>query len=270
MPKRDPGDAEKRIQNLTEKLLGAFEELDFLHSMAAFLARPSEVADLAGYLVRETASIFHADGGWLARRGEGSELRTAAVHGLPAAVSDFLNDRFLAPLIREDGLPILVDELEPALRRRGVAKPGAAVPEGALPNAFLACPLVTNTEVLGVIALGKRTQGDVFTAGDQKLLSTLAVQAALFIKNATLLGRLEAEARRLGRRVELLESDAGGRPDVSWIRTESPTMRRLADQVESAARKIAPRSCRSMPCAMPASSRKEILLPIVTRLGAPW
>ena len=34
-------------------VLAAFEELDFLHSMAAFLARPSEVADLDGYLVRE-------------------------------------------------------------------------------------------------------------------------------------------------------------------------------------------------------------------------
>jgi len=235
MAKRDPGDADKRIQNLTEKLLAAFEELDFLHSLAAILARPSEVADLDGYLVRETASIFRADGGWLARRGEGSELRSAAVHGFPAAVAEFLNERFLAPLIREEALPFLVDDLDAALQNRGVAKPEAGFPEGELPHAFLACPLVANTEVLGVIVLGKKSRGDVFTAGDQKLLTTLAVQAALFIKNATLLRQLEAEARRLGRRVEFLESDAASRPDLSWIRSESPTMRRLADQVESAA-----------------------------------
>jgi transcriptional regulator with GAF, ATPase, and Fis domain len=235
MAKRDPGDADKRIQNLTEKLLAAFEELDFLHSLAAILARPSEVADLDGYLVRETASIFRADGGWLARRGEGSDLRLAAVHGFPAAIAEFLNERFLAPLIREEALPFLVDDLDAALQSRGVARPEAGVPEGELPHAFLACPLVANTEVLGVIVLGKTSRGDVFTAGDQKLLTTLAVQAALFIKNATLLRRLEAEARRLGRRVEFLESDAASRPDLSWIRSESPTMRRLADQVESAA-----------------------------------
>jgi transcriptional regulator with GAF, ATPase, and Fis domain len=231
----DPGDAEKRIQNLTEKLLATFEELDFLHSLAAILARPSEVADLDGYLVRETASIFRADGGWLARRAEGSDLHSAAVHGFPATVAEFLNERFLSPLIREEGLPFLVDELEAALLQRGVTKPGAGFPAGELPHAFLACPLVANTEVLGVIVLGKRTPGDVFTAGDQKLLSTLAVQAALFIKNATLLRRLEAEARRLGKRVELLESDPVSRPDLSWIRSGSAVMRRLAEQVESAA-----------------------------------
>jgi transcriptional regulator with GAF, ATPase, and Fis domain len=231
----DPVDTEKRIQNLTEKLLAVFEELDFLHSLAAILARPSEVADLDGYLVRETASIFHADGGWLARRSDGAELRSAAVHGFPASVAEFLNERFLVPLIREEALPFLVDDLEAALQQRGVTKPGAGFTSGDLPHAFLASPLVANTEVLGVIVLGKKTPGDVFTAGDQKLLSTLAVQAALFIKNATLLRRLEAEARRLGKRVELLESDATSRPDLSWIRTESATMRRLADQVESAA-----------------------------------
>ena len=233
MAKRDPSEGERRIQNLTEKLLAAFEELDFLHSLAAILARPSDVADLDGYLVRETLSIFNADGGWLARRGEGSELRSAAVHGFPAAVAEFLNQRFLVPLIRDEGLPFLVDDLESALRQRGVENSSGFSPAD-LPRAFLACPLVANTEVLGVIVLGKKSPADVFTAGDQKLLSTLAVQAALFIKNATLLGQLEAEARRLGKRVELLESDTKARPDLSWIRSESPTMKRLADQVESA------------------------------------
>jgi transcriptional regulator with GAF, ATPase, and Fis domain len=156
-------------------------------------------------------------------------------NGFPASVAEFLNERFLVPLIREEALPFLVDDLEAALHQRGVTKPGAGFTSGDLPHAFLASPLVANTEVLGVIVLGKKTPGDVFTAGDQKLLSTLAVQAALFIKNATLLRRLEAEAKRLGKRVELLESDATSRPDLTWIRTESATMRRLADQVESAA-----------------------------------
>ena len=235
MARPDGGEADRRIQNLTEKLLGTFEELDFLHSMAAFLARPSGVGDLDGYLVRETVSIFRADGGWLARRGEGSELRSAAVHGIRAEVAEFLNERFLVPLIRAEGLPLLVDDLESALQHRGVERPGADFEGGELPRAFLACPLAANTEVLGVIVLGKNSRGDAFTAGDQKLLTTLAVQAALFIKNATLLRRLEAEARSLGKRVELLESDTTARPDLSRIQSESPTMRRLADQVESAA-----------------------------------
>jgi len=236
MPNRKPSDADRRIQSLTEKLLASFEELDFLHSLAAILARPGEVEDLDGYLARETAAIFHADGGWVSRRRDGADLQSSAVHGMPPGVSDYLNDRLLAPLMREGGLPLLVDDLPSTLARRDALRPlPRRVTEADLPRAFLACPLIVNTEVLGVIALGKRNPGDSFTAGDQKLLSTLAVQAALFIKNATLLRQLKAEARSLGKRVELLESDPRLSPDLSWIRGESPTMRRLAAQVETAA-----------------------------------
>jgi len=236
MPPRDRAGADRRIQSLTEKLLAAFEELDFLHSLAGVLARPSEVEDLDEYLVRETTSIFRAEGGWVARRDESAELQSSALHGFPPRVSDYLNEALLGPLVREGALPFLVDDLHAALGRRGAlaALPRGLSPDG-LPAAFLACPLVVNTEILGVIALGKRRRGDVFTAGDQKLLSTLAIQAALFIKNAAHLHRYRAEARSLGKRVELLESEAKSRPDPAWIEGESPTMRRLASQVETAA-----------------------------------
>ncbi len=236
MANRDPADLEQRIQNLTEKLLASFEELDFLHSLAGILARPGEVEDLDGYLLRETATLFRAEQGWIARRGETGALQPSAVHGLHTPVAEFLNERLLAPLTLEGGLPLLVDDLLPTLARRGALRPlPRGVTEAELPRAFLACPLVVNTEVLGAMALGKRGEGETFTAGDQKLLSTLAVEAALFIRNAALLRELKAEARSLGKRVERLEADARLRPDLSWIRGESETMRRLAGQVERAA-----------------------------------
>jgi len=236
MAERDASDLEKRIRSLTEKLLASFEELDFLHSLAGILARPGAVEDLDGYLVSETTTIFGADGGWLALRGEGAELKPTAVRGVERPVAALLTERLLAPLVREGGLPLLIDDLHPALVRRGALRGlPSEVRERDLPRAFLACPLVVNTEVLGVIALGRRGGGRGFTAGDQRLLATLAVQAALFIKNARLVRQLTAEARSLGKRVELLESDPRLRPDLSWIQGESPTMRRLASQVESAA-----------------------------------
>jgi transcriptional regulator with GAF, ATPase, and Fis domain len=236
MAGRKSSDAARRIESLTEKLLASFEELDFLHSLAAILARPGDVDDLDRYLARETAAIFHADGAWVARRSNGAELRSSAVHGVPASVAELLNERLLTPLMREGGLPFLVDDLHEAMARRGARPPHSRRPsESDLPHAFLACPLVVNTEVLGVIALGRRKGGGPFTAGEQKLLSTLAVQAALFIKNATLLRQLKAEAKNLGKRVELLESDPRRSPDLSWIRGESSTMRRLSAQVETAA-----------------------------------
>jgi len=247
MPDREPQELERRIQSLTEKLLASFEELDFLHSLAGILARPGEVKDLDGYLVEQTAGILRADGGWVARvEGDGS-LRTGAVQGFPRGVAEALNEALLAPLLREGALPLLVDDLSVALGRRATvqdARRRRRQPAESLlarmrsrdrPCAFLACPLVVSAEALGVIALGRRARGDVFTAGDGKLLSTLAVQAALYIKNAMLLEQLKSEAQSLGRRVRQLESDRRLRPDLSWIQADSASMQRLAGQVESAA-----------------------------------
>lgn len=240
MVARDPAELERRIQSLTEKLLATFEELDFVHSLAQVLASPGEVEDLDSYLLGETTAIFQADGGWVARRGDGGRLVTTASRWIKPAVSEHLTAVLVEPLAGEGGLPFLVDDLPGALERRKArlappARRGARVEDSDLPRAFLASPLTVNTEVLGVICLGKSRAGDVFTAGDQKLLSTLAVEAALFIKNADLLKELKAEAQSLGRRVEQLESDSRGRPDISWIRGPSPTMKRLAQQVEGAA-----------------------------------
>jgi transcriptional regulator with GAF, ATPase, and Fis domain len=242
MSDRDPLELERRIQSLTEKLLGAFEELDFLHSLAGRLASPAALEDLDDYLVGETMAILRADGGWVSRRAEGGALRTSAVRGFPPTVADELNESLLARLVRDGGIPLLVDDLDSAQARRDTRgrRPRAAARTGQgleadRPRAFLACPLVVSAEALGVIALGRRAPGDFFTAGDGKLLSTLAVQAALYIKNASLLEQLKSEAQSLGRRVRQLETGGRGRPDLSWIRAESAAMKRLAGQVESAA-----------------------------------
>ncbi len=240
MAARTAADLERRLENLTEKLLGAFEELDFVHSLAEVLARPGEGADLDPYLLQETRTIFRADGGWVARRDGFGRLATTALDGMKPSVAEFLTVHLLEPLIAEGGLPTVMDDLPRALvgrleptDRKGRLTARAA--SGDFPRAFIAAPLVANTEVLGAICLGKRELGDLFTAGDLKLLSTLAIQAGLFIRNADLLKKLQDEARTLGRRVKQLESGGRSRPDIAWIRGPSPSMRRLAQQVEAAA-----------------------------------
>ena len=240
MAPRDAAELERRLENITEKLLGTFEELDFVHSLAAVLARPEGIGDLDEYLVRETAAIFRADGGWMARRGTLGRLETTASQGVKPAVSEFLARSLLEPLADEGALPYVVDDLPRALSLRlqpadRKGRLAARAHAGELPRAFLAAPLAAGTEVLGVICLGKRGAGDLFSAGDLKLLSALAIQAALFIRNADLVRRLRDEARSLGRRVKRLEADPRRRPDLSWIRGPSPVMRQLAQQVEAAA-----------------------------------
>jgi transcriptional regulator with GAF, ATPase, and Fis domain len=229
---RDPAELERRLNNLTERLLGAFEELEFLHGMAQALGRPEGVGDVDGFLLRETLTLFRADGGWVARRRDDT-LRVVAVEGFPPGVAEVLTDRLLASLAERDGLPYLVDDLPGALARQGGL--GDLAGHADLPRGFLAASLEMNTALLGVIALGKSEPGNVFTAGDSKLLSTLAVQASLYIRNAELVERFRAEARDLGRRVLQLEGSGRPRPDLSWIRGPSRAMQDVARQVETAA-----------------------------------
>jgi two-component system response regulator AtoC len=238
MPERDLAELERRLQNVTEKLLVAFEELDFVHSMAGALARPEGVRDIESYLLRETLPIFRADGGWVARhRGDGG-FDTVSVTGFPQEVVGALTRHLVVPLTERGTLPLLVDDLPGFLVKEQSPKTkelAELVNSTESPRAFLAASLEVNTEVLGVVCLGKRALGDVFTAGDSKLLSTLTTQASLYMKNANLVERFRAEARTLGRRVKQLESDPRSYPDISWIRGPSPAMRGVARQVEAAA-----------------------------------
>jgi transcriptional regulator with GAF, ATPase, and Fis domain len=232
MAQRDPIDLERRLGNVTERLLVAFEELEFLHTMSQALGRPESVQDFDAFLLAETLTLFRAEGGWVSRRS-GNGLATQAVQGISSRVADRITERLLMPLAQRGAMPYLVDDLPGALARQPGLEDLANDPD--LPRGFLTTAFEMNTELLGVVALAKREPGDVFSAGDSKLLSTLAVQTSLYIRNAELVERFRSEARDLGRRVRQLEAEGGGRPDLSWIKGPSRAMQEIARQVEVAA-----------------------------------
>ena len=236
-PPSDPLDLQRRLESTTERLLAAFEELDFLHRLAETLANPAAVEDLDAYLLDETLQIFSADGGWVQAARPDGTLPVTAARGVEDEVRDHLAGTLMHELIAENALPFLVDDLPRTLirLRPRIGRTPSAIRATDLPRGFLAAPLASGNEVLGVIALVKREVGDAFTSGDQRLLTTLSSQAGLFYKNAALVRGFQEEARTLGRRLERLEGEGKGAPDITWIRGASRVMRRLADEVEGAA-----------------------------------
>ena len=209
---QDSKDLNRRLESTTERLLSAFEELDFLHRLAETLANPDAIEDLDAYLLGETQQIFSADGGWvMATRPEGG-FSVRAHRGMEEAVVEHLTDTLIPQLVEEDALPFLVDDLPRTLMRLRpkIGRTPEEVRATDLPRAFLAAPLVFGQEILGVIALVKHETGRPFSSGDQRLLTTLSSQAALFTKSATLMRRFQAEARTLGRKLELLEGEGRG------------------------------------------------------------
>ncbi|HET9233289.1 MAG TPA: hypothetical protein VFP10_04045, partial [Candidatus Eisenbacteria bacterium] len=117
MPLRDPLDLERRLSNVTERLLVAFEELEFLHTMSQALGRPESVRDFDAFLLAETMTLFRAEGGWVARR-RGDDFAIEAVQGISGEVADRITERLLVPLARRGGVPYLVDDLPGSLARQ--------------------------------------------------------------------------------------------------------------------------------------------------------
>jgi len=93
----------------------------------------------------------------------------------------------------------LLDNGQPAIITQ---LPRASLPDGALLySAVLWAPLKTPNGVLGGILLGRLLEQPIFTANDEKLLTSLAMQSALALENAHLFAQTD---EKLARRVKEL------------------------------------------------------------------
>jgi serine phosphatase RsbU (regulator of sigma subunit) len=102
------------------------------------------------------------------------------------------------------GKQILLHEGEPS--------PAGTQKERASLDAVLSVPLILSAgqaegedRVLGVMTMAGKPSGEIFTAGDAKLLSTIATQAAIAIHNSRLVEALR-EAERVRQEMEIAAS----------------------------------------------------------------
>ncbi len=115
------------------------------------------------------------------------------------AFYDENGERVSFPLIVVDGSPQTWDErrLGPHLLDRAIrecrpilvkdrAGARALQPEGTVPASFLGVPLIVQDQVIGALALEHRERENAYSEADRDLLSTVAAQAAVAIRNARL------------------------------------------------------------------------------------
>lgn len=96
---------------------------------------------------------------------------------------------------------------KPILLHEGKPLPSDKPEHHAPYDAVLSVPLTLSNsqgedQVLGVITLAGKPHGEIFTAGDAKLVSTIATQVAIAINNARLL-EAQREAERVRREMEI-------------------------------------------------------------------
>ena len=163
---------EKRA--VAEETLDRYREINLLYNIGETIGSCLDPDEIPQLVLAETRRVIKADMGMvlLPSAEDGVELSAKAAFGKPKHHNAMREESELViNQVLETGHPTIVNDL----------------PQGSQSvSAVLCAPLKTQERVLGVIILGQKDPESMFTAGDEKLLTALAGQAAIAVENAHL------------------------------------------------------------------------------------
>ncbi|PRQ07355.1 sigma 54-interacting transcriptional regulator [Enhygromyxa salina] len=183
-------------------------QLAAMHKLQNFSRLLSEPADLDGLLdelIDQVVSLTHASKGFLVLAGAsnpedptGYEIRVARNLERepvddPAAL---LSDDIISAVISSKKPQIISDALHDTRFQNSLSVINLKL------SSVMCAPLLVRGELLGLIYVGNNDIIDLFTTEQLETLEVFASQAALFIKNATLLNELRTEKTELAERLE--------------------------------------------------------------------
>lgn len=170
------------LQKSNETLSRRLAELNALHEVSAALSTTAELPRLFQSILQLATAVVGADhGSIILVDDDRSVLKVVAAHGRGS--QQFENTRLpigesIAGWVAAHGEPLLIDDVEsdPRFARRNRPQ---------FEKKSLVCaPLKTPNGVLGVICLADRRGADTFSPEDQRLLVTVAAQAAIAIEDS--------------------------------------------------------------------------------------
>jgi class 3 adenylate cyclase/putative methionine-R-sulfoxide reductase with GAF domain len=190
---------EKR--EIAQDALNKYREITLLYAIGETISSCLDVDQIARLILETNQSFVKAENSSvMLLNPETRDLEIKATSGPEQHVKASLREGVgIAGLVAQTGKPEIVNE--PKADTRFIQPTG-------LVRSLLCVPLKVKEKVLGVINVSNKLSGEDFTAADEKLLTTLASQAAVAIENAHLVGELQEKKESLEaalRKVELLE-----------------------------------------------------------------
>lgn len=213
---------EYELDNLSEELLEKFNEVNLIYDISEALGAvldPQTVCNIiiekaVGVIGVEKASILlydeksanlHmiADYGLELSEEERREIRVAPGEGVSGTV--FVSGRHM---LIEDSENTIFPDL-PHLDRGYKGKSFVSIPMRYKRKSFLSVPMLFKAmnlekKVMGVINMTDKQSSDMFTAGDLRLLSSIASQAAVTLYNIRLIEEVK-DAERVKREMEIAQ-----------------------------------------------------------------
>jgi serine/threonine protein kinase len=191
-------DRGESVESLVASVVRQFERLNLLQKISWEFHASIELDELLPTVFKEVIGAMEAEGGsiWLLDpSGQELECRIAAGGGGEKLLGSRLKlGQGLAGWVTLHQQPTTVDDVK--RDERWAADVGDAERLEFETTSLISVPLVTKGESLGAINVVNKLESEGFTPDDMELLTGLANNAALAIKNAQLVEELKEAERR--------------------------------------------------------------------------
>jgi len=193
--------------SLGKELLDRYREITFYFNITEQLAGNHEPKDMASFLIEEAQRIIKGeDFSILLMENTTVELLASSKpEGYSLEILQVC--RFVVDSVLTNGKAEIINELPEDPRY---------VHGKAAVHSLMCAPLTINNKILGVIMVSSG-QDTNFTAGDLKMLSTVAYQTAATIENAKLIANLKESIADLQQKKEELTQSINVRMEFSHI-----------------------------------------------------
>ena len=201
---------EYELTSLTTELLSRYEELTLLYEMSQTLGSVFDVQTICDIALEMAMQVLPAERAFIALKDDNSEdLTVIASQGVKGFVGWKVPiGQGITGYVASTGEQVLLDAQE--LPSGQTTAPLKTPKKGQNPTeATLAVPLMLSVDyfreekgILGVMTMAGKPPGEQFSAGNAKLLTTLAAQVTTAIHNSRLVRALR-EAERVQQQIKI-------------------------------------------------------------------
>jgi GAF domain-containing protein len=214
-------------KTLAQELLDRYREINLLYRLHETIGGHIDLKEVAASALAESVRIVKADGGALfLRRETTGHLYLLTTEGNAPNLS---HGQGVPNWVAQEGRPAIVNDVTSDLRH--TPSDGSTELQATALQSLLCVPLSVQDKVLGVLCLCNKRRGEIFSAGDEKLLMVLASQTAVAIENAQ---QVAARERQLRRQIQELRIEIDQVRKQQAVKTivDSDYFQRLAETAQ--------------------------------------
>ena len=214
-------------KTLAQELLDRYREINLLYRLHETIGGQIDLKEVATNALAESVRIVKANGGALFLRHETTgQLYVLTTEG---EAPNLRHGQGIPDWVAQEGRSAIVNDV--TADPRHIPSDGSTERQASALQSLLCVPLSVQDRVLGVLCLCNKRRGEIFSAGDEKLLMALASQTAVAIENAR---QVAARERQLRRQIQELRIEIDQVRKQQAVRkiVDSDYFRRLAETAQ--------------------------------------